>query len=707
MKHVCDRPGNSRQLVSWYAVTPFVAAGVLAMPTAAHAYIGPGAGFAFLGSGAVFLLTIVMALATILLWPIQYVWRAALGKGRPKNARVKRVVIIGLDGLDPKVAEQLMEKGQLPHLVKLRETGSYRRLGTTLPALSPVAWSTFQTGVNPGAHNIFDFLSRDKRFCLPELSAVKTETVTTHWKLGPIKIPRVKAQVKLMRKSQPFWKLLGERSILANIIRVPISYPPEKFRGNILSAMCTPDLRGTQGTFSLFTTHEAVTVESGAESTGGEVRRVEVVDGVIRGEIQGPPDTSASAGFATVPFEATITGADSVAVVIDGNTYNLTKNEFSAWIPLKFKVARATVQGIVRLCVREVTPHFTMYASPVNVDPAKPVLPISYPLIFSSWLAKRQGSYGTLGLLEDTWGRNELALDDRRFLDQAYLSHNEREQMLFETLKRTREGVCICVFDASDRIQHMFWRYMDPKHPSPCENREEFGDTIPEMYRRMDALIGKTVEHIGADDVLMVLSDHGFSSFRRCVALNAWLYKEGYLAVKGEAPTGADYLQDVDWSKTRAFAVGLSGLYVNLAGRERNGIVSEKEAEVLKREIASKLELLTDPQDGASAVKKVYDTRKAYRGLYTEEAPDLIVGYNPGYRVSWDSITGTIEAEVFSDNVKAWSGDHHVDPSEVPGIFFVNRKLSGEHAHISDIAPTTLDLFGITPPGYMEGKVLC
>lgn len=678
----------------------------ISLPTCAHAYIGPGAGFAFLGSGAVFLLAILMAVSTIILWPIHYLYRAALGKGRPKNARVKRVVIIGLDGLDPKLTEQLMEKGELPHLSSLRETGTYARLGTTLPALSPVAWSTFQTGVNPGAHNIFDFLTRDKRFCLPELSAVKTETVTTHWRCGPFKVPRIKAQVKLMRRSQPFWKLLGERNILANIIRVPISYPPEKFRGNILSAMCTPDLRGTQGTFSLFTTRSSVEVEEGADSTGGEVKRVNLENGVVRTSLQGPPSQKTQEGYASVPLTLQILSDEAVGLTIGAKTVTLSLNIFSEWVPVQFEVGKNTVQGIVRFCVREITPHLTLYASPVNIDPSKPALPISYPLVFSSWLARRQGPYGTLGLLEDTWGRNELALDDKRFLDQAYLAHTEREKMFFETLKQTREGVCICVFDASDRIQHMFWRYLDPKHPSPCENRAEFGDTIPTMYRKMDTLIGKTVEQLGDEDILMVISDHGFSSFRRCIALNTWLYKEGYLVIKGDAPTGADYLQDVDWGKTRAFALGLSGLYINLAGRERNGIVQESEADSLKAEIIKKLECLKDPQDNSPAVKRVYDTRKVYRGLYTEEAPDLIVGYNPGYRVSWDSITGTIEPEVFSDNTKAWSGDHHVDPSEVPGIFFVNRKAKSESLHISDIAPTTLDLFGITPPSYMEGKVV-
>ena len=398
--------------------------------------------------------------------------------------------------------------------------------------------------------------------------------------------------------------------------------------------------------------------------------------------------------------------AERAEVTLAGVREELTINTFSPWIPVVFRVGRKKVQGIVRLCIREMDEHVTIYASPINVDPAKPVLPIASPLLFSSWLAKRQGSFGTLGLLEDTWGRNELALDDQRFLDQAWLSHGERRKMFFETLRRTREGICICVFDASDRIQHMFWRYIDPKHPAPRENVEKFANVIPEMYQKMDALVGETVAELGPNDLLMVLSDHGFSSFRRCINLNTWLYENGYLALKVDKPQGLDYLQEVDWTRTKAFAIGLSGIYANKRGRERFGILTEEQGEIIKGEIIAKLEGLLDPIDGAVSIKRVYDTRKAYRGLYTSEAPDLIVGYNPGYRVSWDSITGTVEPQVFSDNLKAWSGDHHIDPQEVPGILFVNRALRVDAPNIIDIAPTTLDLFGIKPPSYMEGRVV-
>lgn len=681
-----------RELFRCAALTLAIVSALL--PREAYAYIGPGAGFAFLGSTFVFILTFLMAALTIAFWPLQLLFKRLTGGGFPRKAKAKRVIILGLDGLEPSLVDKYIAEGKLPKLKQLKESGTYHRLGTTLPALSPVAWSSFQTGVNPGAHNIFDFLTRDKRFCLPELSSTKTEVEERGGLLG--KLLKPKAKVKLLRKSQPFWRVLGKHGVFSNIIRVPISYPPEKFSGNILSAMCTPDLRGTQGTFSLYTSNDKPD-----KATGGEFKKVAVKNGVIESELIGPDGLQQKFTITLSPG-----GEKGDALLkIGDNEVPLRLNKFSDWIEAEFKMGRKAISGICRFCLRSVEPEFVLYVTPININPERPALPIASPIFFSSFLSKKQGFFGTLGLMEDTWGRNEYALDDKRFLEQAYLTHNERETMFFDMLEKTNRGLCVCVFDASDRIQHMFWRYLDEKHPSPRENDDQFTAAIPEMYERMDALVGRAVAKLRPDDIFFVISDHGFASFRRCVNLNTWLRDEGYLVLKGEN-TGSDYLQDVDWTKTRAFALGLAGLYINKKGREKNGIVEEADAEKLKREISLKLEALTDPQDGASAIKKVHDTAKAYRGLYTKEAPDLIVGYYPGYRVSWDSITGTIENRVFSDNLKAWSGDHHVDPEMIPGIFFCNRKLNGAEPNIIDIAPTVLDIFTVPVPAYMEGKSL-
>ncbi len=675
---------------------------LLLVPDLAFSYIGPGAGFAFLGSTLVFVITIGMALLTILFWPLQWIWKKARNKGISKNARTRRVVIVGLDGLEPKLVDRFISEGHLPNLKELSERGSFKRLGTTLPALSPVAWSSFQTGVNPGAHNIFDFLTRDKRHCLPQLASTETTTAQKVINILGIKLNRAKTSINITRKSQPFWKILGNHGVFSNIIRVPISYPPEKFNGNVLSAMCTPDLKGTQGSFSYFTSAKLAS----NKATGGDTKVFEKTGGALCGFVDGPPSPNGQ-GNLKIPFSLTPSmPKDSAVLKIDEKQINLQVDKFSDWVELEFKHGRSSVSGIARFCLRSVNGDLSLYISPVNVHPEKPALPIAEPITFSSWLAKKNGLFGTLGLMEDTWGRNELALDDARFLEQTYLTHNEREQMFFDALERTREGLCICVFDASDRIQHMFWRYLDEQHPSPLEDKDKFGSTILDMYKKMDDLVGRAQKKLGPKDHLIILSDHGFASFRRCINLNTWLMKEGYLTLKDGKTVGADYLQDVDWTKTKAFAIGLTGIYINRIGREARGIVSDDEAIKLKEEIGRKLEQLKDPADGAPTIRRVHDAAKSYKGLYTDEAPDLIVGYHPGYRVSWDSITGTVESEIFSDNLKAWSGDHHVDPELIPGILFTNRKVKKERPHITDIAPTVLDLFAVKKPAYMEGEAI-
>jgi len=668
-------------------------------------YIGPGAGFAFLGSAFVFVLVLVMAVGSIVFWPIRWLWRQVRGKKISKNAKTRRLVIVGLDGLDPKLVSQYMEEGNLPNLQKLKGQGGFKKLKTTFPSISPVAWSTFQTGVNPGAHNIYDFLSRDKRLYLPDLSSMSTQPPKKTVCIGKWKIPISKPEIKLLRKSQTFWKILGKSGVLCNVLRVPISCPPEGYEGNILSGMMVPDLKGTQGTFSFYTSAP----DSESEKVGGHFVRVEERENKIKSEIEGPQNPLLKEStLLTIPFTVTLNKEKQEAVLkVQKNKIHLKLKKFSPWVRLEFKAAMGVkVSGICRFHLRQMEPHFELYVSPININPEKPAMPISHPGFFSTYLAKLNGLFGTLGLMEDTWARNEYILDNDAFLEQSYLTHEERRKMFLNALDKTPEGLCVCVFDASDRIQHIFWRYIDEGHPSPTENPEKYRSVIPDMYQKMDHLVGETMAKLGKKDTLIVMSDHGFSSFRRGINVNTWLQNEGYLKLKNGKPSSADHFQDVDWSQTKAFAVGLSGIYFNRVGRERQGIVTEEEVSSLKQEISEKLSKLRDPQNDQTAVNQVYDTAKIYRGAYVEEAPDLVVGYAPGYRISWDSVTGKMREEVFEDNVKAWSGDHSIDPTCVPGIFFSNRAIQGNDPDMLDIAPTVLDLFGLKVPSYMEGKPL-
>jgi predicted AlkP superfamily phosphohydrolase/phosphomutase len=664
------------------------------------AYIGPGAGFAFLGSFLTVVLSFFASLIALLVWPFRMLLLAMRRRGRFGKAHVKKVIFLGLDGLDPNLTEKWMAEGKLPNLSRLREQGTYRRLRTTFPALSPVAWSTFATGVNPGRHNIFDFLNRNLRTYAPELSSAKVRPPARWLRIGRWTFPMSRASVELRRKSEPFWKILGRNAISSTILRVPITFPPEPFKGRLLSAMATPDLRGTQGTFCRFSTRpETVTSE------GGIHLPLVPTGSALKGSLQGPE------GMA---IDFLITAGENDAqrkLQIQGQTLTLNLGEYTPWIRLRFSAGMfSSARGIVRFLLTETDPEVSMYVTPVEIDPDSPALPISYPSHYAVYLAKLLGSFATLGMAEDTWALNEGAIDETAFLQQAKLIQQEREAMFFSGLERTRRGVLACVFDTPDRVQHMFYRYIDPARAQ--DDRESaHALTIEKMYCDMDRIVGRTLSYVDSDTALFVLSDHGFSSFRRGVNLNTWLHRNGYLVLLPGLTEGGEYFEGIDWTKTRAYTFGLGGLYLNLRGREAQGIVDPDDAAALKVELHAKLEGLVDIETGEVAIRRLYPAEAIYNGPYVDAAPDLVTGYAPGYRASWGAAVGKVSSAVFEDNIKCWSGDHCIDPSAVPGVLFVNRKLTDDtpgtrNPGIEDMAPTVLQLFGVDVPRWMEGRAL-
>jgi predicted AlkP superfamily phosphohydrolase/phosphomutase len=679
---------------------------LLGTPAAADAYIGPGAGFVLLTSFLVFFTTLLVAILSVLAWPFRALGRAVLRRHVP-HTRIKRLVIVGLDGQDPNLTDRYVQEGLLPNFAKLSTTGCYRRLQTTFPAVSPVAWSSFSTGTSPARHNIFDFLDRDRRTYLPMLSSVRVGRVERFLKLGKYRLPLSKPELRLLRKSKPFWTVLGEHRVWSTVLRVPVTFPPDRFYGAELSAMCVPDLLGTQGTFLLFTTRP-----EGERFKEGGIRIPVAVEGDrIETSVKGPENIFvAGSPPMEVPMRVSLDRSRRIARVHLGDaSVTLTAGQLSDWVVLVFKaVSGVTVTGLTRLLVTEMDEHFSLYMSPIAIDPEKPAMPVSHPSFYATYLAKRIDPYSTLGLAEDTWALNEGVTDDATFLRQTYDIDREREAMLFTALDRLRQGALICVFDATDRIQHMFWRYLEKDHPAArgCEQAEH-RDAVRELYRHNDALVGRVLERLDPDDVLMVISDHGFSSFRRGVNLNSWLYREGYLVLEKAADGRAEWLRGVDWQATKAYCLGLTGMFLNLEGREQRGTVAPgAEAAALKAEIIRKLGGLRDDETGEIAIREVFDTRALYSGPYLENAPDLLIGYNAGYRTSWDCATGVVAGPVLADNVKPWSGDHCIDPRLVPGVFFCNRRVETTDPALIDIAPTALRLFGIEPPAYMDGRPL-
>jgi len=670
-----------------------------------EAYIGPGAGFAFITSFFFMFLAILVAFLSILIWPIKLLIRIILHSKYRLESEIRRVVIVGLDGLDPDLTRRFIDEGKLPNFAALESEGCFRKLRTTYPAISPVAWSSFITGANPGKHNIFDFLTRNKKSYLPDLSSAQIGSPTRTMRIGKYTIPLGKPVIKLFRKGKPFWSYLGEKGILSAILRVPITFPPEKFKGMLLSAMCVPDLKGTQGTFIFYSTEE-----KGTRHTGGVQIKVTNNGNKIKGYIPGPINTmTGGTEEIKIDFTAEIfPDKDEVKITLPNKDFTLKRREYSDWIELKFKAGLGIkVSGICKFLVTEIEPEFKLYLTPINIDPDRPSIPISHPFFYSTYLSKLIGKYATLGLAEDTWALNENVIDDGAFLAQCYANHKEREEMLFRTLKKLRRGLVVCVFDTTDRIQHMFFRYITPDHPALNNGDSSMHENaIEELYIKMDELIGRVRKEIDDKSVLIVMSDHGFKTFKRGVNLNSWLHKNGYLALKSGAD-GREWLQDVDWDKTKAFSVGLGGLYLNLKGREAKGIVEPgSEEEELKEELIEKLTNLEDEEKGEIAITEVFDKKKIYKGPYIPDAPDLFIGYNEGYRTSWDCAVGKITEEIFEDNTKNWSGDHCVNPKDVPGVFFCNKKINSEDPSIIDIGPTVLSLFGVETPVFMDGKPL-
>lgn len=625
------------------------------------AYIGPGAGFALAQSFLALVLSIFAALASIALWPFRLISRSFRRRRAGGRAHVKKTIFLGLDGLDAGVVEKLMAEGKLPNLARLQHTGSYRRLRTTFPALSPVAWSTFATGVNPGKHNIFDFLNRDLRSYVPELSSAKVLPAQRTWRS-----PFSQATVEMRRKSQPFWKILGDHAVNCTILRVPVTFPPEPFDGKLLSAMCTPDLRGTQGEFTLF--------EPGTDRN--ELRPV--ADG-FEGTLIGPDAT-------TLPFRL-LRKSETWQLEIDGHCEMLQQRRYTPWIRFRFG-AGASVPGIARFLLTGNVGRPSLYVTPIQIDPEYPALPISQPRYFSVYLAKLLGSFATLGLAEDTTAFNAGAIDGEAFLTQSALIQQEREAMFFNALEHLRRGVVACVFDTSDRVQHMFYR-----------DRAR----IEQMYGDMDRLVGETMRYADTDTALFVLSDHGFCGFQRGVNLNAWLHQNGLLALEPGRNESGQYFLGVDWSRSSAYTFGLGGVYLNLRGREAQGIVAPEDAEALKAELIASLMELRDGDDGPKAIRRAFSSAEIYDGPYLNSAPDLVIGYADGYRASWDSAVGRVTPYVFEMNAKPWCGDHCVDPELVPGVLFSNRPIHATDPGIEDLAPTVLQLFGVSPPAWMDG----
>src|SRR5579872_1791113 len=613
---------------------------------------------------------------------------------------MKKVIVLGLDGLEPTIVERLLQRNELPNFQKLRSTGYYGRLGTTYPAQTPVAWSSFVTGTNPGGHGIFDFICRDPQTYLPDIALNRFERPK-----GMLAQPRAVNK----RNGVPVWQHLTKAGIPSIVLRCPVTFPAENLLGKMLSGVGVPDIRGSQGTGTFYTQDRTVQPK--------EHEQVVYLDDdpVISTRVAGPrnPRTNPISDF-TADLKVQVDRGVRKLIITAGSNppIEAAENGWSSWVRLKFRLSMLqSVTGIVRFFCRRIDPHVEFYASPVNFDPAAPLFPVSFPADYGKTLSESIGLFSTLGMAEDHTGHNNGRFDEMAYKAQCELIFQERERMMMHELERFTEGLLFTVVDTPDRLQHMFWRFIDPSHPNFNQDlASKLGAQVDDLYRQCDALLGRVLAKVDENTLLIVLSDHGFNTFRRAFDTNTWLWENNLLALKdGKKPNeGMSDSSQVDWSKTYAYAVGLGGIYLNIKGRERSGILEDGsgEADKVRGAIQQGMADLPDRETGHPAVRSVSRREELYSGAYVKDSPDLLVNFHSGYRVSWASSLGGFSNSLFENNNRRWSGDPIIDPDAVPGILFMNRPALQNHAQIIDLAPTILNYLGVADHALMEGKAL-
>lgn len=643
-----------------------------------------------------------------LLAAVFYACAASAGANTPT-----RMVILGVDGMDPKLLAQYMQEGVVPNLSRLASTGGFMPLQTSMPPQSPVAWSTFITGMDPGSHGIFDFLHLDRDNLTPYMSTTRIQGTSLTLPLGRWRIPLKSSHTELLRRGTAFWELLEQNGVHTRLFQIPANYPPVKTSGRAISGMGTPDLQGTSGTFTLYT--GAPNWKAGTVS-GGIIERVTLHDGVGHGRITGPPNALlASSPSATTDLEVVVDPQNPVALlrVGDGRLL-LQQGEWSDWLPVRFDLMRhvSSVSGMARFYLKQVRPHLMLYMTPVNIDPRDPAQTIATPAKYANELAEDAGPFYTEEMPEDTKALRAGVLTPREFMTQTQLVLDERKRLLDAELRRfaseTERSLMFFYFSSIDQRHHMMYREADPTDPlRPADTAPDLANSMRDTYRQIDEQVGKVMSAVGENTAIVVMSDHGFSSFRRQVHLNRWLEQHGYLRLTDSFNRDKyEWLQGIDWSATRAFAIGLNSLYLNVRGREKHGIVSPKQRAALAAKLAQELSGWVDEENGQKVITAAPLREQIYHGPYVDAAPDIIVGYAAGYRASWDTTTGKVPLKLIEPNIDEWTGDHCIDARAVPGVLLSNRPLRASSGSLADLTVSVLGYFGVAPSAGMSGKPL-
>ncbi len=635
-----------------------------------------------------------------------------------------RLVILGFDGVDPRRVQRLVDSGELPNIKSLGETGHVGPLRTTTPPQSPVAWAAFATGSAPGEHGVFDFIRREPKTYFPAIATVEI----THAQISGDRVTPASARNR--RRGMAFWDVLARAGVAAGALFVPYSYPLAKDGAEAIAGLGLPDARGINSSFTLLSARR--TRLEGPPPAGGQFAELHPWKTRSAGsgrswhaEIAGPTvkkDGGRQRTWARVEltlrgkiFELTTVGPSGPT------TQSLKLGQTGEYVELTFLGAEPLkIVASTRFTPRIGGKDPELYVEPLSNLPGSPYLPVASSVAFGESIWRDHGPFKTVGWVHDTSGLGASAMAEEQFIGEAMATMKKKAEISLAAFGGAQDGdgqqgddLFISVFTATDRIAHMFYNYLDKEHPRHPRNSREtrrfrgrFDDVLDDAYRQMDVIIGKFVSRLAAADTLLVLSDHGFDSFRRGFNINAWLQKNGYLKLRpGGRLATARCFTDADWSATRAYALGTGGIFLNLRGREGQGIVAPGDAAALAREIADKLSRVRDGR--TVVVKETVVGDDLFAGPARADAPDLRVSLAPGYRASWATALCGIGNTLFEDNTKKWAGDHASShAADVPGIIFSNRRIELSDPSIEDISRTAFDHFGIAPPANNIGREL-
>jgi predicted AlkP superfamily phosphohydrolase/phosphomutase len=703
---------------------------------------------------------------------------ALLAMPRLEAAVPPRVIVLGFDGADHALVAKGMAEGRLPNLAALAAKGGFSALTPTIPAQTPVSWSTFSTGLSPGRTLIFDFLKRNPKTYRPEFAIAeegkknflfgKGNRVGVPAVLGIVAFVLVAGAGRFLRKrgegvrrgillaaavaaalftflgirissllpteipwpinnrrGTPFWEEAGRKGIASVVMHVPVTFPAVDFDGGrLLSGLGVTDVRGRVGTPSYYTSDPFFAPRNKNEFSV-ELVRLESNKGTIATEVFGPYNKLFKEPLVIkIPMTLTVAenGGSLTALPKGSPPVTLKVGDWSPWVVFTFPFnSLVKMTGIGRFHLAALSPEIRLYLSPIHFNPSDlpPSVKITAPASLSKRLADRYGLYKTMGWQIDTWSMSEETIDEKTFLEDVDHTVEPFRKMMNDFLDDRDVRLFVQIYEFPDRVAHCFWRFLDPQHPAyDAVKAAKWAPAVDKTYAQMDSIVGDAMKKLGPGDVLIVLSDHGFATWRRSVNYNTWLVDNGYMTLTGSEGKQADlemlfgqgeFWPNVDWSKTKAYAMGLGDIYINLKGREGKGSVAPgAEYEALRDEIKKKLVTLVDPKTGQRAVSRIFTREEAYGSFDADVIPDLFVTNTAGTRIGWQGSLGVVTKEMFEDNVQIWSGDHcSLDPAVVPGILVSNRALPGGRLPgIADVPATIYNVLGVPPPEKLDGVPL-